>query len=171
MTPDADPLIVTLLLDEATQARFDDLRRRHFPPERNHLVAHVTMFHALPGDRVDSVLADLTAAAPPEPLGLLVSGVRFLGRGVAFELEGADAVALRTSLAARWGAWLTPQDRQRWRPHVTVQNKVDAATAKALHADLAQAFAPEPAAGTGLALWRYRGGPWEPVAEVPFAPR
>ena len=171
MRPDADPLVVTLLLDDATQARFDDLRRRHFPAERNHLAAHVTVFHALPGDRVDDVLADLRAAAPPAPLGLLVSGVRFLGRGVAFELAGADAVALRTSLAARWGAWLTPQDRQRWRPHVTVQNKVDAATARALYADLAGAFAPEPAAGTGLALWRYRGGPWEPVERVPFAPR
>jgi hypothetical protein len=171
VTPDADPLVLTLLLDDATQARFDDLRRRHFPPERNHLAAHVTVFHALPGNRVADVLADLRAAAPAAPLGLVVSGVRFLGRGVAFELQGDDAVALRASLAARWRAWLTPQDRQRWRPHVTVQNKVDAASARVLHADLTRAFAPQPAAGTGLALWRYLGGPWEPVAQVPFAPR
>jgi 2'-5' RNA ligase len=171
VTPDTDPLVLTLLLDDATQARFDDLRRRHFPPERNHLAAHVTVFHALPGDRVDEVLADLRAAAPTAPLGLVVSGVRSLGRGVAFELQGDDAVALRASLAARWRDWLPPQDRQRWRPHVTVQNKVDAATARALHADLARAFTPERAAGAGLALWRYRGGPWEPVAQVTFGPR
>jgi hypothetical protein len=131
----------------------------------------VTVFHALPGDRVDDVLADLRAAAPPAPLRLVVSGVCFLGRGVAFELAGADAVSLRASLAARWRDWLTPQDRQRWRPRVTVQNKVDAATGRALHTDLTRAFPPEPATGTGLGLWRYRGGPWEPVAQVPFAPR
>lgn len=171
MTPDLDPLVLTLRLDGPTQARFDDLRRRHFPPERNHLAAHVTAFHALPGDRVADVLADLEALAPARPLGLVVSGVRFLGRGVAYDLTGAEAVALREALAARWRAWLTPQDRQRWRPHVTVQNKVEPARARALHAELAGDFTPGRASATGLALWRYRGGPWEPVAEVPFADR
>ena len=41
------PLIVTLALDEAAEARFDGLRQEHFPLERNHLRAHVTLFHAL----------------------------------------------------------------------------------------------------------------------------
>lgn len=45
------PLIVTLALDEQAQARFDALRSRHFPPDRNVLDAHVTLFHALPGEQ------------------------------------------------------------------------------------------------------------------------
>lgn len=165
-----DPLVLTLLLDEATQSRFDGLRRQHFPPERNHLAAHVTVFHALPGDREDAVLADVADLAPAAPLPMRVSRVRFLGRGVAYDLEGGEAGALRERLAERWRPWLTPQDRQRWRPHVTVQNKVDAAVARDLHARLEREFVPAGAEATGLALWRYRGGPWEPVAERLFVP-
>ena len=52
------PLIVTALLDEVAQERFDRLRREHFPPERNHLDAHLTLFHRLPDDpEVDRALA------------------------------------------------------------------------------------------------------------------
>ena len=45
----AAPLILTLTLDEATQAYFNDLRRQHFPPNINYLAAHLTLFHHLPG--------------------------------------------------------------------------------------------------------------------------
>ena len=52
------PLIVTALLDEVAQERFDRLRREHFPPERNQLDAHLTLFHRLPDDpEVDRALA------------------------------------------------------------------------------------------------------------------
>ena len=46
------PLIVTALLDEQAQEWFDRLRRNHFPPARNHLDAHLTLFHRLPDDPV-----------------------------------------------------------------------------------------------------------------------
>jgi len=68
-----------------------------------------------------------------------------------------------TNLASRWKEWLTPQDMQGFRPHVTVQNKVDPAQARALHSHLAQDFLPLPVTGEGLDLHRYRGGPWEAV--------
>ena len=47
--PDA-PLILTLAFDEATFARFDGLRRRHFPDALNLIPAHATLFHHLPGE-------------------------------------------------------------------------------------------------------------------------
>ncbi|NJM07417.1 2'-5' RNA ligase family protein [Candidatus Gracilibacteria bacterium] len=43
-----EPLILTVLLDEDTFRRFDGLRRTHFPPQRNLIPAHITLFHALP---------------------------------------------------------------------------------------------------------------------------
>ena len=55
------PLIVTALLDEAAQQRFDRLRRSHFPPERNHLDAHLTLFHRLPD--APAVVSTLAVAA------------------------------------------------------------------------------------------------------------
>jgi hypothetical protein len=48
--------VVTLLLDDGAQRRFDRLREAYFPPERNHVAAHVTLFHALPGGQRDRVV-------------------------------------------------------------------------------------------------------------------
>ena len=96
------------------------------------------------------------------------TGVRSLGRGVAFVLESPRLGALRAELARRWGAWLTPQDRQAFRPHVTVQNKVSPADARALLERLQAGFAPFAVEGRALALWHYRGGPWEAAGRFPL---
>jgi hypothetical protein len=105
------PLVVTLLLDAEAQQRFDGLRERHFPADRNHLAAHVTL---------------------------------------------------------SWAPWLTRQDAQWRHPHVTVQNKVAPEVARGLHADLAADFTPYGVPAVGLGLWRYLGGPWEPVERYLF---
>ncbi len=168
--PSADPapLVVTLLLDDAAQARLDRLRAQHFPPERNHLAAHVTLFHALPGEHLDAVRADLSAAADRPGFDVAVTGVRFLGRGVAYVLSSPEVAEMRNGLAAGWQPWLTPQDRQKHSPHVTVQNKVAPQAARALHDRLLADFVPESVRARGLGLWRYLGGPWESMGEHPF---
>ncbi len=163
----SQPLVVTLLLDDDAQRRFDRLRAEHYPVERNHLAAHVTLFHALPGDRLDAVRADLAAASDRPAFDVAVSGLQFLGRGVAYQLDSPGLTDLRARLASAWAPWLTRQDRQRHRPHVTVQNKVAPEVARALHDRLRAEFTPWSARARGLGLWRYLGGPWEPVAEDP----
>ena len=164
----ASALIVTLLLEPGAQERFDRLRAAHFTAERNHLAAHVTLFHALPGEQVDAVSADLADAARRPAFDVAVTGLRLLGRGVAYTLDAPELTVLRAGLAAAWEPWLTPQDRQRHAPHVTVQNKVDPAVARALRDRLAAEFVPHRVGARGLGLWRYLGGPWAPVAEYPF---
>ncbi|MFD2787624.1 2'-5' RNA ligase family protein [Hymenobacter rubripertinctus] len=167
--PDA-PLIVTLLLDEATQHRFNALRQAHFPAARNYLQAHVTLFHHLPGSGYAAVAAELrNLAATTAPLPVQVTGLRFLGQGVAYSLENAALQQLHRHLQTTWANWLTPQDRQPLRPHVTVQNKVLPAVARELHAQLALTFQPGLATGVGLGLWAYRGGPWEALDQFAFA--
>ena len=162
------PLVLTLGLDDAATARFDALRRAHFPAERLVVGAHLTLFHALPGEHEDAVRGELAAAAERPAFEVAVTGVRSLGRGVAYDLESAELDALRASLARAWAPWLTPQDRQRHRAHVTVQNKVTPEAARALHARLSASFVPGTVTARGLGLWRYLGGPWEPVATFPF---
>ncbi len=164
----SEPLIVTLLLDPAAQERFDRLRAAHFPARRNHLAAHLTLFHALPGSAVDLVSADLAHAADRPAFDVAVTGVRSLGRGVAYTLDAPELTDLRAGLARAWSSLLTPQDRQRHAPHVTVQNKVEPAVARALRDRLAAEFVPHRVGARGLGLWRYLGGPWAPVAEFPF---
>jgi 2'-5' RNA ligase superfamily protein len=167
---DHDPFVLTLMLDAGTQAWLDALRRAHFPPERNLVPAHVTLFHALPGDEAHAVLAALAEECrAAEPGAVRIGPPRFLGRGVALEVAAPEVAALRARLAARWRDRLTPQDRQGWRPHATIQNKVAAERARALHAELAEGLPPREGRAEGLLLWRYRGGPWEAAGRFPFA--
>jgi len=169
---DAPPIILTLALDEASAAFFHAQRQRYFPPARNIVPAHLTLFHHLPGGseaQIEAALASLCANM--QPLALEVSGLRFLGRGVAYEITSQGLTALRARCAALWADWLTPQDRQGFRPHVTVQNKEAPAKARALYEALREGFAPFPAEGRGLQLWRYLDGPWERRAFLGFGAR
>ena len=162
------PLIVTAELAPPDFAWLDGLRRAHFPPDRNQIPAHLTMFHALPPSvegEVRGRLRDLARRAPPIAT---IAGLMDLGGGVAFRIvsEGLDRV--RDELAHDLIGLLSAQDRGGWRPHVTVQNKVSNREAKALLKALEAGFEPRPLALSGLGLHRYLGGPWEKLAVYPF---
>ena len=168
-TSDPAPLILTAMLPPDLHAWATRLRSEHFPPERNHLEAHVTLFHALPGQYADQVHTRLKRAVAevPQPEARLV-GLMSLGRGTALKLESPQLLALRDDLAEGFHGLLTAQDQHRPRLHVTIQNKVQPAEAKALQAALAGSIEPRAFRFAGLALHRYRGGPWEAVREYRF---
>lgn len=168
--PDDAPFVVTLRLDDESSRFFDGERQRYFPPQRNFLAAHTTLFHQLPREAeslVRAVVEETTREMPVFPVS--VTGLHFLGRGVAYELFSEELAALRAQLAKRFAALLTAQDRQGFRPHVTVQNKVAPEAARALLERLRAEFSPWEAEGRGLDLWAYRGGPWEAFGFFPFA--
>ena len=159
------PIIVTALFGAEDQAFFDRLRRAHFPPERNHLAAHLTMFHHLAPELAPELkhrLVQATRGVPPPAARL--AGLLNLGRGVAFRIESAALADIRAHLADAFAAMLVPQDSAGWRAHVTIQNKVAPATARALIESLAPVATPRPVKIAGLASWWYRGGPWEPLS-------
>ena len=160
------PLIVTALLDEVAQERFDRLRREHFPPERNHLAAHLTLFHHLPDD--PAVREALAAAADRPVITARVRRVRGWRGGVAYDVAAPELTDLRAGMASAFAAELTAQDRAKADLHITVQNKADPAAAERLHARLAAGFEPYHVQVVGLGLWRYLGGPWEPVERYAF---
>lgn len=162
------PLILTLALHPDDQARFERLRQLHFPTSRNLIPAHVTLFHHLPGLEIEAVRHAIEARGAAPPFAVAVSGLRFLGRGVAYALDSPALLTLRAGLAREWNGWLTPQDRQGYRPHVTIQNKASPEAARALHAKLQAAFTPFTVRAEGLDLWRYLGGPWDPQGHHPF---
>ena len=167
---DPAPIIVTALFGREDQAWFDALRREHFPPERNHLAAHLTLFHHLPPSAAAEVKQRLAGetrgvTAPEARLAAPIS----LGRGVAYRIDSPGLVAIRAAVADAFTGLLTPQDQAGWRAHVTVQNKVEPTVARALLADLSRDFHARPLRITGLASWWYRGGPWEPLSRHMFA--
>lgn len=163
------PIIITAEMGKADQAWANVLRRAHYPPERNHLDAHITLFHHLPPSHlaeIKSRLATLASECPP-PVARL-SEVMLLGRGVAYRIDSPELLSIRDELAHQFRGLLIPQDQARPRLHMTVQNKVEPAIAKALHAQLAAEFSPRPFAIYGLAAHYYRGGPWENIARWSF---
>ena len=170
MTPhQPHPLILTALLDPASQARFEEERQAYFPPALNFIAAHVTLFHHLPGAElatIDRQLGECCRAGAAAPFS--TTGLRFMGRGTAYLLSMPAISGLRASLAERWRPWLTPQDRQGWQAHVTVQNKVAPDVARRLHASLQARFSQRDGMVLGLDLWHYLGGPWEKVAQYAF---
>lgn len=163
---------MTLALDGASFACLDALRRQHFPPERNLVPAHLTLFHALPGAEFATIARELDAVCGrTRPFDLEPTGWRSLGRGVALGYRSPELVRLRRELAREWRDWLTPQDSAPIAPHVTVQNKVASETARRVLADLQTRPLPLTARAEGLLVWRYLDGPWEKRRSFRFAGR
>jgi hypothetical protein len=163
------PIIITAEMGKADQAWANALRARHFPPERNVLDAHITLFHHLPPASLPEIKSRLAAlAAECRPPIAQLSEVMLLGRGVAFRLDSPELLSIRDELAHDFRGLLIPQDQARPRLHITVQNKVAPAVARALYAELCATFQPRSIAISGLAAHHYLGGPWAQIGRWSF---
>lgn len=161
-------LIVTAELGAADFAWLDRQRRAYFPPERNQLRAHLTMFHALPPSaeiEARQLLARLVEAPGPRAS---IAGLMNLGRGVAYRIVSDELDAIRAEIADHFHGSLSAQDAQGWRPHVTIMNKAEPAKARRLLQELQTTFEPRPLKIAGLSLHRYLGGPWERLGSWSF---
>jgi hypothetical protein len=166
------PFIVTAELPPDLFAWADGLRRAHFPPERNHLSAHVTLFHALPPSLFQEIRRVLAAEAAAHPaVTARLSGVMDLGKGTGLRIESDAMLAIRDRIADNFHGALSAQDQHRPRLHITVQNKVTTPIARLLQSQLAATFEARDFRFAGLALHIYRGGPWEAAGRWAFRGR
>lgn len=167
----AGALIVTAQIVPRDLAWLDELRRLHYPPERNRVPAHLTMFHALPPSAEGEVLSSLRrASAEPAPIAS-IEGLMDLGTGVAFRVVSIELDRLRRSLAEEFHGLLSAQDCGGWRPHITIQNKVQARQARQLKASLEANFRPRSLGISGMGLHRYLDGSWQRLASFSFRGR
>lgn len=166
---DRAPIIVSALFGDEDFAWLDGLRRAHFPPARNHIPAHLTLFHHLPPSIAPELgrRLDLLTRGRPAPRAY-ASGLIGLGQGVAIRIDAPELAAMRAELAEAFTGLLTPQDAAGWRAHVTIQNKVSAQIARALRLELERGFVARTVRIAGLAAWHYRGGPWEALSRHRF---
>lgn len=159
----SNPLIVTLKMDEKSQAFFDGKRRVYFPPERNFLEAHLMVFHHLPNTQ--ETRSFLKAFRFPRFLAK-ATGLMKLGREVAYRVECAEIKQLHQLLAKHFYAVLSAQDRQGYRPHVTIQNKVSPETAGLLFDALNSNFESFNVGIEAIQVFSYLGGPWQHEFDV-----
>ena len=158
--------ILTAEMDADSFIWLNALRQNHFPPERNLLPAHLTLFHRLSADQI-ALLGHLDA--PGGPLPIMFDAPLLLGFGLAIRVQSAELARMRSEARRIMGGNLSRQDSQPWRPHVTIQNKAPAETARQLQRTLQLDFKPRLGAITGLLVWEYLGGPWNLVRRMPFA--
>lgn len=163
------PLIVTAQLPRDLHRWANELRLTHYPPERNFVDAHVTLFHALPPSLEAEARQELArAAGANRPVRAEITGLLSLDRGTAIALHSPAMLALRDDLAERFHGMLSAQDSHRPRLHITIQNKAPAAEARALQNRLAPGIERRRFAFAGLALHAYEGGPWRSLGSWPF---
>ena len=164
----AGTLIVIAELGKSDFAWLDALRRSHYPPERNRVPAHLTLFRSLPPSAEDEVRRSLArVSAEPRPRAE-IRGLMDLDSGVAFRIISQDLERIRNELAEEFRGLLTSQDEGRWTPHVTIQNKVEPRVARSLLGALRERFEPRALDVSGLQLIRYLEGKWEPLASWRF---
>jgi hypothetical protein len=163
----AKPLIVTAEIGKDF-GWLDDLRQRNFPPERNQLRAHLTMFHAVPPSAEQELRHILASFAGQPPPRAWIAGLMNLGGGVAFRIASDDLDSIRAEIAERLHGLLTAQDAAGWSAHITIQNKVLPRDAKALMLALGDRYDRRPVHLPALGLHRYLGGPWETLRTFAF---
>lgn len=163
------PLILTAQFDATVQTRLNEIRTRFFPSERNYLDAHLTLFHALPEKLLKEIKNALTEATQVEPPEAWLKNLFPLGKGFAIEVVAPRLKTLRENLARHFASELTRQDASGFRPHVTLQNKVDPKQAKADMRLARQFFFSDHTHIAALALWAYEGGPWRLLQTFAFS--
>ncbi len=162
------PIIVTALFGAGDDGWLQQLRRTHYPRELDRVPAHLTLFRHLPPSVAPELSRRLSAAAALAAPRAAIAGVMDLGEGTALRVDSAELEAIREELADAFHGLLMPQDQSSWRPHITIQNKVEPREARRLQQQLRATFEARPLAIRALATWHYRGGPWEKVREHPF---
>jgi hypothetical protein len=155
------PIIVTALFGPGDDGWIQALRQAYYPADRNQVPAHLTLFHHLPPSIESELSGRLAAATAAPPPRAEVTGIVDLGGGTALRVESLELALIREALADALQGLLIPQDQAPWRPHITIQNKVEPREARRLQASLGATFEPWPLAIRALTSWRYLNGPWE----------
>jgi 2'-5' RNA ligase superfamily len=153
----------------ADQAWANALRKQHYSADRNHVHAHITLFHHLPPAHLPEIKSRLAMITRqyPAPYAWLSDVIR-LDRGAGYRVESPELLSMREILAEAFCGLLIAQDQGIPMLHITVQNKVEPAAARALYTQLSCAFEPRALNISGLTAQYYRGGPWQAIQTWPF---
>jgi hypothetical protein len=177
---DEEVYVLTFQTGKAHHQRRTEVRQKYFPKHINKLAAHLTLFHALPGSRLDSdiipVIQSVANSTAPFPI-TASEPFKLNKRGIAISvMPQGRAKQIREELQAPWkqSGFLSRQDASRTSrsfPHYTVMNKVDdvAEVQKALD-ELRRDFQPDRDAIVGLSLYRYKKGYWKWFRRFDFHP-
>lgn len=162
------PLLIVAELPADVFAWADGLRRTHYPPERNRLAAHVTLFHGLPPSAAPPVVAALASLSRQPPPAARITGLMDLGEGTALAIESPAMVGLHAELAESLHGLIQQRDARPLRLHITIQDKVPAREARALQAELTHTLEPRSFHFRGFGIYGWTGDLWLRTKVFPF---
>lgn len=169
--------ILTILTSQGHHERMTALRKKYFPPKIYKVDAHITLFHALPGSKLESSIIHVIedVCSQTSPFHIVAGRLQKLGRrglGVFIDQSGSrqiQNVHSRLLQVFRKGGWLSEQDSGGIKPHYTIMNKVDdESTVDAAFQELKSFYKPDHGTAEGLGLWMYDRGWWRWVKRFPF---
>lgn len=131
--------VLTLHTDRAHHTSMTKLRNTYFPPKLNKLDAHITLFHALPGQKLDTevlpAIKDIVSGTKSYRIRATGPFRLKLGVGISIadDIEYANkgkngrnmTRIIHAELRKKWGTWLSDQDSRPVKAHYTVMNKVN----------------------------------------------
>ena len=167
--------VLTLQTDQDHHNRMTALRNKYFPKHLNKLRAHLTLFHALPGSKMDNsilpVIQDIAKQTSRFPIAATHAEKR--KRGIAIVVaDGKEFEHLRNSLQLPWKRerFLSAQDAApRAKPHYTVMNLVDdGEVVERAFVEVQQGFKIVEGVAVGLGLWKFERGWWRWVRGFEF---
>ena len=109
-------LIVTADFGADDFAWLEGLRRTHYPPDRNRVPVHLTLFHALPPSAESEARRQLSLRTGRPAPRAAIAGLMDLGGGVAFRVVSDDLDEMRDELADHFHGLLGAQDAHGWAP-------------------------------------------------------
>jgi len=174
-SPEKEVYVLTFLTDQKHHQTMTELRKRYFPPRLNKLDAHLTMFHALPGSKLEeAVIPTLEqTAGSTEQFHVLAATPFKLRKGIAIGVPkgagGDTARSVHAQLKRDWQPFLSDQDAGGFAAHYTIMNKVD--DEKEVNRAFDQVEGSFRACGgtiEGVTLWRYDRGHWEWFRDFKF---
>jgi hypothetical protein len=158
------------MTDRAHHDRMTALRKKYFPQHLNKLAAHLTLFHALPGSKLETSVLPLLedVASRTSPFHVRADKPFRMKKGFAVsvsEVEGRmQGKHVHRALQGPWAqeGFLSAQDAGGCRLHYTLMNKVDDDRAvEVAYGELLEQFKADTGTVEGLALWRYDRGFWK----------
>lgn len=175
-SPESSVYVLTLLTDAKHHQTLTNTRKRYFPPRLNKLDAHITLFHALPGSKLEENIKPVLreVAQKESPFPILAAKPFRLNKGIAIGVPksqgGDDARRVHAQLKQAWTGFLSQQDAGGFAAHYTIMNKVDDQK-EVQHAFEEVEGQWSGCKGTvqGLSLFRYDRGHWVHAEDFKFA--
>ena len=166
--------VLTLRTNREFHERINDLRKQYFPAQLNKIGAHITLFHALPGSRLESIVSHLLEIVQTQQ-GFPIQIIKpiKMSHGVALDANNQEAHRLWDTLVRKWGPsgadFLSKQDQQ-FKAHYTIQNKVEKEVARHTWEEISDRFKGDEGQAIGFTLYQYKkDGHWRYQRAFDFA--